>query len=52
MVAQSSADFPVFQGHSRQRERDFGAPAQTLGRTAIPFIKKYMGYEKNWSKFV
>ena len=39
MVAQNSADFPIFRGHPRQRGRDFGALAQTLGRTAIPFIK-------------
>ena len=40
MVAQSSANFPIFCGHARQRGRGFGALAQTLGRTAIPFIKK------------
>ena len=40
MVAQNSADFPIFRGHARQRERGFEALAQTLGRTAIPFIKK------------
>ena len=42
MVAQKSADFPIFRGHARQRGRRFGALAQTLGRTAIPFIKKYI----------
>ena len=42
MVAQKSADFPIFRGHARQRGRGFGALAQTLGRTAIPFIKKYI----------
>ena len=42
MVAQSSANFPIFRGHARQRGRSFGALAQTLGRTAIPFIKKYI----------
>ena len=40
MVAQNSADFPIFRGHARQRGRGFGALAQTIGRTAIPFIKK------------
>ena len=40
MVAQKSAGFPIFREHARQRDRDFGALAQTLGRTAIPFIKK------------
>ena len=33
MVAQSSANFPIFCGH---------ALAQNLGRTAIPFIKIYI----------
>ena len=42
MVAQNSANFPIFRGHARQRGRGFGALAQTLGRTAIPFIKKYI----------
>ena len=42
MVAQKSADFPIFRRHARQRGRGFGALAQTLGRTAIPFIKKYI----------
>ena len=40
MVAQNSADFPIFRRHTRKRERGFGALAQTLGRTANPFIKK------------
>ena len=42
MVAQNSADFPTFRGQARQRGRGFGALAQTLGRTAIPLIKKYI----------
>ena len=42
MVAQSSAIFPIFRGNARQHGRGFGALAQTLGRTAIPFIKKYI----------
>ena len=42
MVAQNSADFPIFQRHARQRGRGFGALAQTLGRTAIPFLKIYI----------
>ena len=42
MVAQSSANFPIFRGHARQCGRGFGALAKTLGRTAIPFIKKYI----------
>ena len=39
MVAQSSANFPIFRGHARQLERGFGALAQTLGRAAITSIK-------------
>ena len=42
MIAQSSANFPIFCGHLRQRGRGFGALAETLGRTAISFIKKYV----------
>ena len=42
MVAQSSANFPIFRGHARQRGRSFGALPQNLGRTAFPFIKKYI----------
>ena len=42
MVAQNSANFPIFRGHARQCGRDFGALSQTFGRTAIPFIKKYI----------
>ena len=39
-VAKNSANFHIFRGQARQRGRGFGALAQTLGRTAIPFIKK------------
>ena len=42
MVAQIPANFPTFRGHARQREKDFGPLAQTHGRTAIPFIEKYI----------
>lgn len=43
MVNQSAAvNLPYFRGHARQRGRGFGALAQTLGRTAIPFIKKFI----------
>ena len=42
MVALNSADFRFFRGHARLRGRGFGALAQTRGRTAIPFIKKYL----------
>ena len=42
LVAQSSAKFPIFRGHARQRGRGFGALAQTHGRTTISFIKKFI----------
>ena len=32
----------MFRGHPRQRGRGFGALAQTHGRTAISFIRKYL----------
>ena len=40
MVADS--DLPYFRGYSRQRGRGFGALAQTFGRTAIPFLRRYV----------
>ena len=40
MVADS--DLPCFRGYSRQRGRGFGALAQTIGRTAIPFLRRYV----------
>lgn len=40
MVA--SYELPYFKGQARQRGRGFGALAQTLGRTAIPFLAKYV----------
>ena len=40
MVADS--DLPYFRGYSRQRGRGFGALAQTIGRTAIPFLRRYV----------
>ena len=42
LFAQISANFHVFRGHAKQRGRGFGALAQTLGRTAIPFIKNHI----------
>ena len=42
MIAQNSADIPIFRRHTGQRGRGFGDLAQTLGRTAISFIKKYI----------
>ena len=37
----NAADIPIFRGQARALER-FAALAQTLGRTAIPFIKKHI----------
>ena len=42
MVAKNSADSRIFRGLARQRGRGFGALVQTLGRIAIPYIKKYI----------
>ena len=39
MVADS--DLPYFRGYLRQRGRGFGALAQTTGRTAIPFLRRF-----------
>ena len=51
MVAQNSADFPIFRGHARQRGRGFGALALTLVRTATPFIKICLvsAAKKSWA---
>ena len=35
-------DSPYFRGYSRKRGRGFGALAQTIGRTAIPFLRRYV----------
>ena len=40
MVA--DCDLLYFRGYSRQRGRGFGALAQTIGRTAIPFLGRYV----------
>ena len=40
MVADS--DLQYFRGNSRQRGRRFGALAQTICRTAIPFLRRYI----------
>ena len=33
-------DLPYYRGVGRQRGRGFGALAQVIGRTAIPFLRK------------
>ena len=40
MVADS--DLPNFRGYSRQRGREFAELEQTIGRTAIPFLRRYV----------
>ena len=40
MIADS--DLPYFRGYSRQKGRGFGALAQTIGRTTIPFLRCYV----------
>ena len=42
MVASRQVEIPYFRGVGRQRGRGFGALAQTIGRTAIPFLRKYI----------
>ena len=42
MVAPRQVEIPLYRGVGRQRGRGFGALAQTIGRTAIPFLCKYI----------
>ena len=42
MVASNTLELPYYKGIGRQRGRDFGALAQVIGRTAIPFLRKYI----------
>ena len=42
MVASREVELPYYKGVGRQRGRGFGALAQVIGRTAIPFLKKYV----------
>ena len=42
MVASNTLELPYYKGIGRQRGRGFGAPAQVFGRTAIPFLRKYI----------
>ena len=38
----NTVEIPYYKGIGRQRGRGFGALAQVFGRTAIPFLKKYI----------
>ena len=40
MVASNTLELPYYRGIGRQRGRGFGALAQVIGRTAIPFSRK------------
>ena len=42
MVASRQVEIPYYRGVGRQRGRRFGALAQVIGRTAIPFLRKYI----------
>ena len=40
MVASRQVEIPFYRGVGRQRRRRFGALAQVIGRSAIPFLRK------------
>ena len=42
MVASRQIEIPYYRGVGRQRGRGFGALAQVIGRSAIPFLRKYV----------
>ena len=42
MVASRGVEIPYYRGVGRQRERGFGAHEQVIGRSAIPFLRKYI----------
>ena len=42
MVASRQVEIPYYRVVGRQRGRGFGALAQVIGRTAIPFLRKYV----------
>ena len=42
MVASREVEIPFYRGVGRQRGRGFGALAQVIGRTAVPFLHKYI----------
>ena len=42
MVALKQVEIPFYRDIGRQRGRGLGAPAQFIGRTAIPFLRKYI----------
>ena len=42
MVASRQVEIPYYRGVGRHRGQGFGALAQVIGRTAIPFLRKYI----------
>ena len=42
MVASRQVEIPNYRAVGRQRGRGFGAFAQVIWRTAIPFLRKYV----------
>ena len=42
MVASRQVEIPYYRAVGKQRGRGFGALAQVIGRTAIPFLRKYI----------
>ena len=42
MIASRQVEIPYYRAIGRQRGRGFGAVAQVIGRTAIPFLRKYI----------
>ena len=42
MIASRQVEIPYLRAVVRQRGRGFGAIAQVIGRTAVPFLRKYV----------
>ena len=42
MIASRQVEIPFYRRVVRQRGRGFGALAQVIGRTAIPFLRNYI----------
>ena len=42
MIASRQVEIPYYRAVGRQHGRGFGALAQVVGRTAFPFLRKYI----------
>ena len=42
MVASGQVEIPLYRGVGRQRQQGFGVLAQVIGRSANPFLRKYI----------